>query len=75
MKEYGIVLDFKSETITIDEIILSMRNINNLQGASTLHGLKLNHSLAMESQSTQDPTKCATWILDATIVKQTPVSC
>ncbi len=28
MKELGIVLDFKAKTITIDEIILPMRNIN-----------------------------------------------
>jgi hypothetical protein len=41
-----------------------MRNINNLQGGSTLCALKLNHSLAMEPQSTQDATKHATWILD-----------
>ncbi len=27
----GMVLDFKEKTITIDEIILPMRNINNLQ--------------------------------------------
>jgi hypothetical protein len=32
---------------------------------STLHALKLNHSLAMELQSTQDATKHVTWILDA----------
>ncbi len=37
MKEYGIVPNCKTKTITIDEIILPMRNINNLQGASTLH--------------------------------------
>jgi hypothetical protein len=65
MKEYGIVLDFKSKMIIIDEIILPMRNINSLQGASTLRALKLNHSLAMEPQSTQDATKCATQNLDA----------
>ncbi len=65
MKEYGIVLNFKAKTITIHEIILPMRNINNLQGASTLCRLKLNHSLAMEPQSTQDATKHATQILDA----------
>jgi hypothetical protein len=41
MKELGIILDFKAKTISIDEIILPMRNINNLQGASTLHALKL----------------------------------
>ncbi len=65
MKEYGIILDFKAMTKTIDEIILPMRNINNLQGSSTLCVLKLNHSLAMEPQSTQDATKCAMQILDA----------
>jgi hypothetical protein len=64
MKELGIMLDFKAKMITIDEIILPMRNINYLQGASMLHALKLNNSLAIESQSTQDVTKCATQILD-----------
>jgi hypothetical protein len=64
MKELDIVLDFKAIIITIDEIILPMRNINNLQGASMLHGLKLNNSLAMEPQSTQDATKRAMRILD-----------
>jgi hypothetical protein len=51
--------------ITIDEIILPMRNINNLQGSSILHALKHNHSLAMEPQSTHDTTQCATRILNA----------
>jgi hypothetical protein len=51
--------------ITIGEIILPMRNINNLQGSSILRALRHNHSLAMELQSTQDATQCATWILDA----------
>ncbi len=65
MNDLGIMLDFKTKAITIDEIILPMRNINLLQGASTLHVLKLNNSLAMEPKSTQDTTKCATQILDA----------
>jgi hypothetical protein len=65
MKELGIVLDFKAKMITIDEIILPMRNINYLQGASMLRALKLNNSLAMEPKITQDATKHATWILDA----------
>jgi hypothetical protein len=30
MKELGIILNFRDKMITIDEIILSMRNINNL---------------------------------------------
>ncbi len=44
MKELGIVLDFKLKTITIDEITLPMRNINNLQRHSILRLLKLNNS-------------------------------
>ncbi len=51
--------------ITIDEVKLPMQNINCLQGSSTLRALKLNHSLAMEPQSTQDATKRVTRILDA----------
>ncbi len=65
MKKYGIILDFKDKVITVDEVKLPMQNINYLQGSSTLRALKLNHSLAMEPHSTQDATKCVTWILDA----------
>jgi hypothetical protein len=66
MKELGIILNFRGKMITIDEIILPMRNINNLQqGSSMLRVLKHNHSPAMEPQSTQDATKHATRILDA----------
>ncbi len=64
MKEYGIILDFKDKMVTIDEIKLPMRNINYLQGSSTIPALRLNHSLAMEPQSTQDATKHVTRILD-----------
>jgi hypothetical protein len=64
MKEYGIILDFKDKMITVNEIELPMQNINYQQGSSTLCVLRLNHSLAMEPQSTQDATKCVTWILD-----------
>jgi hypothetical protein len=65
MKEFGIILNFRDKMKTIDEIILPMRNINNLQGSSILRALRRNHSLAMELQSTQDATECAMWILDA----------
>jgi hypothetical protein len=70
MKELGIVLDFKSKTITIDEITLPLRNINLLQGSSTLRALKLNNSLAKEWLSTLSTTKRVTWILDAKYAKQ-----
>ncbi len=66
MKEFGIILNFRDKIITIDEVILPMRNINNLQDSSILCALKHNHdSLAMEPQSTQDATQPAMWILDA----------
>jgi hypothetical protein len=50
MKEFGIILNFRDKMITIDKIILPMRNINNLQGSSILQALRRNHSLAMEPQ-------------------------
>ncbi len=64
MKKYGIILDFKDKMITVDEVKLPMRNINYLQGSNTLRALRLNQSLAMEPQSTQDATKRVTRILD-----------
>ncbi len=42
-----------------------MRNINLLQGSSTLRALKLNNSLTKEPLSTLDATKHVTHILDA----------
>jgi hypothetical protein len=65
MKRYGIILNFKDKMITVDEVKLPMQNINYLQGSSTLRVLKLNHSLAMEPQSTHKATKRVTQILDA----------
>ncbi len=44
MKKYGIILEFKDKMITVDEVKLPMRNINHLQGSSTLRALRLNHS-------------------------------
>jgi hypothetical protein len=65
MKKYGIILDFIDKMITVDEVKLPMQNINYLQGSITLRAQKLNHSLVMEPQSTQDANKCVTRILDA----------
>jgi hypothetical protein len=47
-----------------------MRNINLLQGFSTLRALKLNNSLAKEPLSTLDATKRVTRILDAKYAKE-----
>ncbi len=65
MKQYGIILDFKNKMITIDEVKLPMQNINYLQGSSTLRVLRLNHSLPIKPQSTQDATKRVMRTLDA----------
>jgi hypothetical protein len=64
-KKYGIILDFKDKMMTVNEVKLPMQNINYLQGSSTFRALRLNHSLAMEPQSTQDATKRVMQILDA----------
>jgi hypothetical protein len=49
LHDLGVVLDFKEKTITIDEIILPMRNINNLQLKSSIsRALKLNTSFSQE---------------------------
>ncbi len=65
MKELGIVLDFETKAITIDEITLPMRNINHLHGTSKVQMLKLNNSLAIEPKITLNATKHVTQILDA----------
>jgi hypothetical protein len=44
MKEFGIILNFRDKMITIDEIILPMRDINNLQISSMLQALR--HTIA-----------------------------
>ncbi len=66
LHDIGAVLDFKEKTITIDDILLPMRNINNLQLKSRiLRVVKLNASYAQESESTQNATKRVIEILDA----------
>ncbi len=66
LHDVGTVLDFKERTITIDDILLPMRNINNLQlKPSISRVLKLNSSFAQEPASTHNTTKCIMEILDA----------
>jgi hypothetical protein len=71
LHDIGAVLDFKERTITIDEILLPMRNINNLQlklsisRANISRALKLNSSFAQEPASTRNATKHVVEILDA----------
>ncbi len=66
LNDIGAVLDFKEKTITIDEVLLSMRNINNLQiKPSISRALKQNSCLAQEPVSTPNATKRVVEILDA----------
>jgi hypothetical protein len=66
LHDLGIVLDFKEKTITIDEVLLPMRNINNLQlKPSISRVLKQNTCFAQEQESTRNaPIKWVVEILD-----------
>ncbi len=70
LHDLGVVLDFKDKTITIDEILLSMRNFNNLQlKPSISRALKSNISFSKEPESARGATKCVVEILDAKYAK------
>jgi len=48
LHDLGVVLDFKEKTITIVEILLPMRNIDNLQLKTSIsRALKLNTAKIM----------------------------
>jgi hypothetical protein len=66
LHDIGVVLDFKEKTITIDDNLLPMRNINNLQLKSSIfRAFKLNSNYAQEAESTRNATKHVVEILDA----------
>ncbi len=66
LHDIGTVLDFKKRTITIDDILLPMRNINNLQFKHSISkAFKLNSSFAQEPASTCNATKRVVEILGA----------
>ncbi len=66
MHDLGVVLDFKEKTIHIDEILLSSRNIANLQlKPSITRALRHNTCLTQEPISTRGATKRVVEILDA----------
>ena len=66
LRELGIVLDFRTKEITIDEIILPMRDINNLSTSSKIEkAWSVNHSMVHEPKSTEEATQRAIHILDA----------
>ncbi len=75
LHDLGTVLDFKEKTITIDEVLLPMRNINNLQlKLSIFRALKQNTCLAQEPVRTRYATKHIVEILDDKYDKADPPS-
>ena len=69
MKELGIVLDFWTKEITLDEISLPMRDINKLKTRATIErAWTMNNSIyqstSKEPQSMLKATKCLIQILD-----------
>jgi hypothetical protein len=65
LHDIGAVLDFKDKTITIESVLLSMRNIVNLQlKPSVTRALRHNTCQAQEPISTHSDTKGVIAILD-----------
>ncbi len=66
MHDLGVKLDFQEKKITIDEILIPMRNIVNLQLKSRITmALRENTCFAQEPISTRSATKRMVKILDA----------
>jgi hypothetical protein len=66
MRDLGVKLDFQEKIITIDEILLPMRNITNLQLKPRItRALRENNCFAQEPISTRSATKHVVKILDA----------
>ena len=75
MKELGIVLNFWTKEITVDDISLPMRDINKLKTkASIERAWTMNNSIyqdmSKEPQSMLEATKCLIHILDAKYEKE-----
>jgi hypothetical protein len=70
MEKLGIVMDFKTKTITINDIILPMRNTKNLTNKSKAQeAWAIRNALAHEPNSTEQSTQRAVKILDANYKK------
>ena len=66
MHDLGVKLDFQEKTIIIDKILLSMRNIANLQLKPRItSALRENSCFSQEPISTRSKTKRMVDILDA----------
>ncbi len=65
MKELGIVLDFRTKEITIDEIIFPIRNINSLTMSKMERASSVNNNIAHKAYSMHKATQQVVPILDA----------
>jgi hypothetical protein len=66
MHDLGVKSDFQEKTITIDKILLPIRNIANLQLKPRItRALRENTCFAQEPINTHSATKCMVKILDA----------
>ena len=57
MKELGIVLDFRTKQIKIDEFILPVRSINSLASTKIEKAWAVNNSMVQEPMSTKKATQ------------------
>ncbi len=69
MKELGIILVFWTKEITLDDISLPMRDINNLNTRAQIEkswmiNNNMDQETSMEPQSTLEATKCLIQVLD-----------
>ena len=69
MKELGIVQDFQTKQLTIDEIMLPMRNIISLASTKIDKAWAVNKSMTHEPMSTKGATQRSVEILDANYEK------
>jgi hypothetical protein len=69
MERLGIVMDFKTKMITINEIILPMRNIESLTKSKVEEAWAVSNALSHEPISTEQATQRAKKILDAMLRK------
>jgi hypothetical protein len=70
MEKLGIVMNFKAKSITIDKIILPMRNIANLKNKTKVkEAWGISNAIAHEPISTELATQRAVKILDANCKK------
>ena len=65
MKELGIVLDFRTKEISIDEVILPLRNVNSLTTSNMENVWTVNNSMSHKPHSMHEATKRVVHILDA----------